>query len=145
MKLTLLAMMVISSVSFAQVTPELCQVAYNGRATDQRIAKSQSSGFYDKASRYAKENHVCVKADLAGTNEGVRVYDVDGSRIGGKSGSQFDDLSQSAGRNCVSMTCLALVDSKAQTGAGYGTSPVQSGTIIVTPSTPVVVSGSEDF
>ena len=132
----LLSLMVLSSISFAQVTPELCQIAYNNVVSGEFIPKTQGSGFYNKASIYARSHNVCVKAEMFASSEGVRVYLADGSRVGGKNGSQYSNLSQSASYNCVVMTCIALADSKAQTGTGYGAAPVQPGAIVVTPSIP---------
>lgn len=155
MKMTLLAMMVISSVSFAQVTPELCQIAYNGRVSSQIIAKTQGDGFYNQAHLYALDKRVCVKAQLTNTPQGVRVYRADGSRIGNRNGNQGSELSQQAEALCVVMTCIPVVDSKAQTGAGYGTGGYvqpgsrigtdhSTGAPVVVPTYPSAGSGSSD-
>ena len=146
MKLTLLAMMAISSLSFAQSTPEQCQVAYNGLVSGVMIGKTQGGGFYDLASQYAKRNGTCVKADMAGSNQGVRIYNADGSRASGKNGSQYSKSSQSAYYRCVTMTCIAVVDSKAQTDAGYGTGRmVQPGSVMVNPSYPTPAPSSSSY
>lgn len=89
MKIAILAMMVISSLSFAATTPEVCQLAINGRVTGAMIYKTQGSGFFDQASQYAKQHGVCVKASLLWSNNGVRVYSANGARVGGKGGVYF--------------------------------------------------------
>jgi hypothetical protein len=138
MKMTILAMMVISSLSFAATTPDVCQLVIGGNVTSQLIYKTEGSGFYDKASQYAKQSGQCVKASLlwATQDNGVRVYRADGSRIGGKGGSEGSQLSQQANYSCVDYACIAVQDNKAQTGTGYGTGVVQPGAQISTPATP---------
>ncbi|MBN8535873.1 MAG: hypothetical protein J0M15_02380 [Deltaproteobacteria bacterium] len=140
MKIAILAMMVISSLSFAATTPEVCQLAINGRVTGAMIYKTQGSGFFDQASQYAKQHGVCVKASLLWSNNGVRVYSANGARVGGKGGSEYSSLSQQANYSCVDFACIAVVDSKAQTGTGYGTGTVvRPGSRISTPATPAYV------
>ena len=132
-------MMTISSLSFAATTPDVCQLVINGRVTGTLIQKTQGSGFYDQASQYAKRNGTCVKASLlwATQDNGVRVYNSDGSRAGGKGGSENSQLSRQANYSCVDYACIAVVDNKAQTGTGYGTGAVvQPGVVISTPASP---------
>ncbi len=139
MKITILAMMVISSLSFAASTPEVCQLAINGRVTGTLIYKTQGSGFYDQASQYARQNGVCVKASLLWSNNSVRVYNPDGSKAGGKSGSEYSQLSRQANYSCVDFSCIVVVDSKAQTGTGYAGVVVRPGSRVSTPATPAYV------
>lgn len=142
MKIAILAMMVISSLSFAATTPDLCQLVIGGQSTGRLIPKTQNGGFYNDASEYAKSHRVCVKASLLGTvhDNGVRVYDYKGALVGGKGGSEHSRLTYQANSNCVDYACIAVVDSKAQTRTGYGTGTVvRPGSRISTPATPAYV------
>lgn len=138
MKLTILATLAFSTMSFAQVTPELCQVIQNGRATGMMIQKTQGDGFYNQASQLAQKSGSCVKANLLGSYSSVRIYQGGtGKRLSGKGDSEFSGQSQQANMVCIEMTCNPVVDNKAQTGNGYGTGVViQPGAPVNTPANP---------
>lgn len=132
MKMTLLALMTISSLSFAQTTPEVCQVIQNGRATGAMIQKTQGDGFYNQASQLARQTGSCVKANLLGSYNSVRIYEGGtGKRLSGKGDSEFSGQAQHANYACIEMTCNPVVDHKAQTNNGYGSG------VIIAPGAPV--------
>lgn len=145
-KMTLLLSIVLN-VALAQakegITPELCQVAANGVVTGELIAKTEGSGFYNKASIYAQQTGQCVMADMFGKDNSVRVYQGStGKRLTQKGADHWDGLNMGA-YSCVKFTCIAVLDSKAQTSTGYGTGGyVAPGSVINYDSTVVVPAGS---
>lgn len=138
MKLTIIAIVAFSAISFAETTPELCQVIQNGRATGVMISKTQGDGFYNQASQLAQKSGQCVKANLLGSYSSVRIYQGGtGKRLSGKGDSEFSGQSQQANYTCIEMTCNPVVDSKAQTDNGYGTGEIiHPGASVSTPSNP---------